>query len=75
VVQLVGNYVIFRTEHGGNGAGVGGEAGLEDDAGFDVFEFGDASLQFHVEVHSAGDGANGAGTRAVFAGGLRWRLR
>ena len=70
VIELVGDDVILRTEHGGDGPRVGGEAGLEDDAGFDVLESGDAALQFHVEVHGAGDGADGAGARAVFSCGF-----
>ena len=45
VVELVGDDVVVLAEDGGDGAGVGGEAGLKDDAGFDVLEGGDAALR------------------------------
>ena len=48
----------------GDGAGIRGEAGLEDDAGFDVFEGGDLFFQLHVDAHGSGDSADGAGTDA-----------
>ena len=38
VIQFVGNDVVFGREDRGDGAGIGGEAGLEHDAGFDVLE-------------------------------------
>ena len=38
VIQLVGDDHVVLGEHGGDGAGVGGEAALKDDDGFDVLE-------------------------------------
>ena len=38
VIQLVGDDEIFFAEDRGDGSGVGGEAGLKYDAGFDFFE-------------------------------------
>ena len=66
VVELVGEDEVFFAEDGGDGAGVGGEAGLEDDAGFDAFEGGDLFFELHVDAHGAGDGADGSGAYAVF---------
>ena len=74
VVQLVGNDVIFGGEDRGNRAGVGGESGLKYHAGFDVLEARDALLQLHVQRHGAGDGPDGARSRAVFPGGLDRRF-
>ena len=70
VVEFVGQDEVFFAEDGADGAGVGGEAGLEDDAGFDVFEGGDFALELHVDAHGAGDGADGAGAYAVVSDGL-----
>ena len=36
VVEFVGEDEVFFAEDGGDGAGVGGEAGLEDDAGLNA---------------------------------------
>ncbi len=69
VVELVGEDEVVLAEDGADGAGVGGEAGLEDDAGFDVFEGGDLFFELHVDAHGAGDGADGAGADAVLADG------
>ncbi len=69
VVELVGEDEVFFAEDGGDGAGVGGEAGLEDDAGFDAFEAGDFFFELHVDAHGAGDGADGAGANAVLLRG------
>jgi len=44
VVQLVGDDEVFFAQDGGDGAGVGGESALEDDAGFDVLEARDFFL-------------------------------
>ena len=60
VVELVGEDEVFFAEDGGDGAGVGGEAGLEDYAGFYAFEGGDFFFELHVDAHGAGDGADGA---------------
>ncbi len=38
VVEFVGENEVFFAEDAGDRAGVGGEAGLEDDAGFYAFE-------------------------------------
>ena len=69
VVQFIGEDEVFFAEDAGDGAGVGGEAGLEDDAGFDAFEGGDLFFELHVDVHGAGDGADGAGAYTEFFGG------
>jgi len=65
VVELVGEDEVVFAEDTGDGAGVGGEAGLEDDTGFDAFEGGDLFFKLHVDGHGSGDGADGAGARAV----------
>ncbi len=70
VVQRVGDDEIFFAEDGGHGAGVRGETGLEDDAGFDFFEGGDLLFEREVALHGAGDGAYGAGADAELAGGV-----
>src|ERR1035441_7825384 len=69
VVQLVGEDEVVLAEDGGNGAGVGGKAGLEDHARLDVLEGGDFLFQLHVDAHGAGDGAHGSGTCAVLLRG------
>ena len=70
VVELVGEDEVFFAEDGAYGAGVGGEAGLEDYAGFDVLEAGDFFFELHVDAHGAGDGAYGSGAYAVVFDGL-----
>lgn len=70
MVELVGDDEVFLAEDGGDGSGVGGEAALEDDAGFDIFEAGDFFFQFDVDFHGSGDGADGAGADTVVADGL-----
>ena len=70
VVELVGDDEVFFAEDGGDGACVGGESALKDDAGFDILEAGDFFFQLHVDFHGAGDGADGAGADAVVADGL-----
>jgi len=67
VVELVGDDQIVFAEDGGDGACIGGEAGLKDDAGFGVFEFCDLLLERHVDGHGSGDGADGSGSGAEFA--------
>ena len=57
VVELVGDDEVFFAEDRGDGAGVGGESALEDDAGFDIFEARDLFFEFHVDLHGAGDGS------------------
>ena len=69
VIELVGEDEVFFAEDGRDGARVGGEAGLEDDAGLDVFEGGNLLLEFHVDAHGAGDGAHGTGAYAVLLRG------
>ena len=68
VVQFVRQDEVAFAEDGGDSAGIGGEAGLEDDAGLDVFEAGDLFFELHVDAHGAGDGADGAGADAEFFG-------
>ena len=60
VVQLVGDDEVFFAQHRRHRAGIGGESGLEDHAGFDVFEARDLLFQLHVDFHGAGDGAHRA---------------
>ena len=60
VVQLVGDDEVFFAQHRRYRAGIGGESGLEDHAGFDIFEAGDFFFQLHVNFHGAGDGAHRA---------------
>src|SRR5260370_11819930 len=60
MVQVITDDMVFGTENGRDGSGVGGEAGLENHAGFHVLESRDALLQLHVYAHGAGDGANRA---------------
>ena len=69
VVELVGEDEVVFAEDGGDGPGVGGESGLEDDAGFDAFEGGDFFFELHMEAHGSGDSANSAGAYAVVADG------
>ena len=66
VVELVGDDEVFFAEDGRDRARVGGEAGLEDDAGFDVLEARDLFFQLHVDLHGAGDGAHRARADAEF---------
>src|SRR5687767_2778252 len=47
VIQLVGNDVVVGSEDRGDGTGVGGESGLEHDAGFHIFELGDTLFKLH----------------------------
>ena len=61
--------VLFR-EHRRHGAGVGGEAALEDDHCLGVLELGEPALQFHVHRHRAGDRPHRAGPDAVALDGL-----
>jgi hypothetical protein len=65
VVELVGEDKVVFTEDAGDGAGVGGESRLKNDAGFDTFEGGDLFFKLHVDAHGAGDSADGAGTYTV----------
>ena len=70
VIQLVGDDEVFLAENRGDGAGIGGEAGLEDHAGFDVLEARNLFFQLHVDRHGAGDGAHRAGADAVLLRGF-----
>src|SRR5262249_6458580 len=74
VVQRIGNDVILWGEDGRYRTGISREAGLEHDARFDVFEGGDALLQFQVDRHRTCDGTHGAGAYAEFPGRLDGRF-
>ena len=65
MVQFVGEDEVFFAKNGGDCAGVGGEAGLEDDAGFNTLEGGDLFFELHVNAHGSGDSTNGTGSDAV----------
>ena len=67
VVEFVGENEIFLAEDGADSARVGGESALEDDAGFDILEARDFFFELHVDLHGAGDGADGSGADAEFA--------
>jgi len=67
VVELVGDDEVIFAEDRGNGAGVGSESGLEDHAGFDVFEASDFFFQLHVDLHGAGDRSHRTGADTVLA--------
>ena len=80
VIQLVGDDHVVLGEHRGDGAGVGGEAALKDDDGFDVLELGEPPLELHVHFHGSRDGAHRAGADAelldrVERGLLQLRMR
>src|SRR5208283_1975230 len=74
VVQLVGDDEVFLTKNGGNGARVGRESGLEDDAGFDVLEARNLLFEVHVDAHGAGNRSHRARSDAEFACSLKRRL-
>ena len=65
VVELVGEDEVLFAEDGGDRAGVGGESGLKDDAGLDIFEGRDLFFELHVDLHGARDGADGSGADTV----------
>ena len=71
VIEFVGDDVIFRRENRRDGACVGGKAGLKHDTGFHLFESRDPAFEFHVDVHGAGDGADGARSRHRTCGSSR----
>ena len=60
MIELVGEDEIFFAEDAGDGASVGGEAGLEDDASFDTFEGRNFFFELHVNAHGASNGAYGS---------------
>ena len=64
MVQLVGDDDVVLGEDGGDRAGVGGEAALEDDGGLGLLELGEPALELHVDRHRAGDRAHRAGADA-----------
>ena len=70
VVQLVGDDEIVFAENGGHSASVGGESGLENNAGFNILETRDLFFQFHMDFHRAGNRAHRPGTDPVFARGF-----
>ena len=74
VIELVGHDDVVFREHGGDGAGVGGEPALKHDDRFDVLERRQPALELHVHLHGAGDGAHRAGARAVLSHGFERRL-
>ena len=74
MVQSIRDDEIFLAQNRGDGAGVGGESGLKDHAGFDVLEAGNLFLQLHVDLHGSGDGAHRSGSDAVFARGFECGL-
>ncbi len=73
MIEFVGNDQVFLAEDGGNRAGVGGEAGLKNDAGFGALETRNLLLQIHVHFHGAGHGAHGSGAHAEFSRGFDGR--
>ena len=66
MVELVGQNEIFFAEDAGDSAGIGGEAGLKDDAGFDTLEARDLFLEFHMDMHGACNGSDGSGAYTIF---------
>ena len=64
VIQLVGDHDVVFGQDGGDGAGVRGEAALEDDDGLGLLERGEPALELHVDRHGAGDRADRAGADA-----------
>ena len=66
VVQLVGENEVFFAEDARDGAGIGGEAGLEDDAGLNALEGCNFFFELHMNAHGAGDGADRSRANAVF---------
>ena len=71
VIQFVGDDEVFFAQDRRNRARVGGEARLEDHAGFDILEARDLFFQLHVDLHGAGDGAHRARADAVLLGGIQ----
>ena len=74
VIQRVRDHHIVFGEDRCNGAGVGREPRLEHDHGFRLLELGKTTLEFHVNGHGAGDGADGTGADAKVADGLNGRF-
>ena len=70
MVELVGDDEIFFAQYRRDRARIGRKSGLEDHAGFDVFEARDFFFQLHVDFHGAGDGAHRARADAILAGGF-----
>src|SRR5580698_9171412 len=58
MVQLIGDDEILFAENRGNRSRIGGEAALEDDASFDIFEACNLLFQVHVDLHLSGDGTH-----------------
>ena len=69
VVELVGEDEVLFAEDGADGAGVGGESALKDDAGLDVLEARNLFFELHVDAHGSGDGAHRARAHAEGARG------
>ena len=74
MVELVGNDEVFFAQDGGDGARVGRESGLKDDAGLDVLEARNLLFEVHVNAHRARDGPHRARPDAKFARSLKRRL-
>ncbi len=66
--------MVFGGQNGGDRAGIRGEAGLKDHAGFHVLESGDALFEGHVQRHSARNRADRARAGAVFPHGVDGRF-
>ena len=64
VVEFIGEDQVFLTGQGWDCAEVGGEAGLEGDRRFHPFECRNPLLEFEVQVHGPGDGADRARSHA-----------
>ena len=64
VIELVGNDDVLLGEDRGDGARVCGEATLKYDRSFRFLEFGQPSLELHMNRHRAGDGADRSGSDA-----------
>ena len=72
MIQGIRDDVILRPEDRRDRAGIGSEAGLEDDARLDILEAGDLFLEIQVNLHRARDGAHGSCARAEFASRAEW---
>src|SRR4029079_3403405 len=55
VVQLVGNDDVVSRQNRGDGPGIRGKAALEDHDSFDLLEFRETPLEFHMDRHGPGD--------------------
>ena len=74
MIQLVGDDDVVLGQDGRDGAGVGGEAALEDDNGFGLLERGEPPFELHVDRHRAGNRPDRAGADAERARRLQRAL-